>query len=365
MHVHADPPPAMILSRLRSLPVLPLVTLFMALTMLTAITARSADAAPVAQPLILPGPTPYTLTLYANADLSHPPAALQRAVVIVHGIKRNADDYFAIGQRLLTAAQLSPATTLLLAPRFMTARDSGASAQMALWAGDAWMQGAASKDGVTGITSFQALDDLLRWLADAGRFPALREVVLIGHSAGAQLMQRYAMLNSLDEALQQRNIHLRYVVSSPSSYLYASPERPDGNDFALPKAAACPDYDDYRYGLQQAPPYLARQELDGPRLFARYAGRDVRYMVGQRDTDPQQRFLDRSCAAALQGASRVARQLAYMAYEQFLAQRWQHPVRHEQRLIPGAAHGAERLFGRPEAVGWIFPGHASVTAGTE
>lgn len=325
----------------------------MALLMLLA--ALPASAGPLPQQLALPGAAPYALMLYANADLAHPPTQVQRAVVIVHGINRNADDYFAIGQRLLSAAQLSPDTTLLLAPRFMSVKDSGASMQLPLWSGSGWMEGDASQAGVTGVTSFQALDDLLGWLSEAGRFPALREIVLIGHSAGAQLMQRYALLNGLDESLQQRNIHLRYVVSSPSSYLYLSPERPAGGSFALPQSQACPGYDDYRYGLLQPPPYLTRQAMDGPRLLARYAARDVRYMVGARDTDPQHRYLDRRCGAMLQGASRVARQLAYVAYEQFLGQQWQVTVRHQQRQIPGAAHGSERLFGRPEAVRWIFP----------
>lgn len=328
--------------------------LFAAVLSLPLLPAQVA-AAQARQPLSLGGATPYTMAVYANADLNQLPSHVQRAVVIVHGVKRNAMNYFAIGQHLLQMAQLTPSDTLLLAPNFMARKDAGLLPDMPIWGGAAWMQGKASTRGVTGITSFQALDDLLRWLVESGRFPDLREIVLIGHSAGAQLMQRYALLNDLTETLQQGGIHLRYIISSPSSYLYLSPERPTGGDFAVPPGTSCPRYDDYRYGLGQPPAYLAQQHLDGHQLFARYAARDVRYLVGGRDVDPQHRFLDRSCGAALQGATRLARQLAYVSYEQFLARQWQSPVKHPQQVIPDATHDPARLYRSPLVLGLIFP----------
>ncbi len=320
------------------------------------VIAAAHAVTPDRQALSLGTTRAYTMAVYANADLGRLPSHVQRAVIIVHGVKRNAVDYFAIGQHLLDMARLSPANTLLLAPNFMAHKDQGLLPDMPIWGSDAWMQGEASIRGVTGITSFQALDDLLRWLAAPGRFPDLHEIVLIGHSAGAQLMQRYALLNGITEGLQQAGIHLRYVISSPSSYLYLGPERPQGEDFAPPANLSCPHYDDYRYGLGQPPAYLAQQHLDGRQLFARYAARDVRYLVGARDVDPQHRFLDRSCGAALQGATRMARQLAYLRYEQILAQQWQLPASHLQQVIPDAAHGAPRLYRSPLALELVFPG---------
>lgn len=327
--------------------------------LLTSLQGHCASTDAARQPLQLEGPSrkPYTFALYANADLGQLPSHVRQAVLILHGVKRNADDYFAIGQHLLTMAGLAASDNLLLAPNFMAHKDHGVLPGMPVWGGGAWMQGEPSVRGVTGIASFQVLDDLLRWLGDPRRFPDLREIVLIGHSAGAQLLQRYAVLNAVTEDLQQAGIHMRYVISSPSSYLYLSPERPLGDGFAIPsmQMQACPRYDDYRYGLQHAPAYLPPPQLDGRQLFARYAARDVRYMVGARDTDPQHRYLDHACGAAMQGQTRVARQLAYVGSERYLSQRWQIPVDHPQRQIPGAAHGAARLFGAPEAVQWIFP----------
>lgn len=321
---------------------------------LPVLTAQAASP-PSRQALSIGGPTPYTMAVYANADLGQLPSHVQRAVIIVHGVKRNAVDYFALGQQLLQRAQLTPANTLLLAPNFMAHKDAAILPDMPIWGGGAWMQGEASIQGVTGVTSFAALDGLVHWLAEPRRFPNLREIVLIGHSAGAQLMQRYALLNDVTEGLEQAGIHVRYVISSPSSYLYLSAERPQGDGFAPPSAASCPHYDNYRYGLGQAPAYLAQQHLEARQLFARYAARDVRYLVGGRDVNPQHRFLDKSCGAALQGPTRLARQLAYLAYEQFLARQWQVPIQHRQQVIPDAAHGAPKLYRSPLALGLIFP----------
>lgn len=303
----------------------------------------------------------YSFMVYANHDLSPPsaqPIQISRAVVFVHGVRRNAVDYFALGQRLLRLAQWPDSDTLLIAPHFMTRTDAtaaSATAPLPLWGQDSWMQGAASRHGVTGITSFQTLDDLVHWLADRQRFPALREIVLIGHSAGAQLMQRYAMVNALEPFLQQAGVAIRYVISSPSSYLYPSADRPQAEGFAPPGAAECPDYDHYRYGLENPPPYLARQQLSAQQLFKRYAARHITYLVGARDVDPQHRFLDRSCAAQWQGANRLERQHQFVRLEQLLAARWQVPLQHTQFDVPDAAHGAERLYGSAETARRILP----------
>lgn len=296
-----------------------------------------------------PGPdrqAPYQFTVYANQSLQATSNPSQAAVVLLHGVKRNADDYFAIGQKLLKAADM-PDDTLLLAPDFMTSNDRGASAAMPLWGGGTWMQGAPSENGVQGLSSFDALDDLVRYLADRRRFPQLRDIVLIGHSAGAQLMQRYAVVNQLDQLLGSAGIHVRYVISSPSSYLYFDAMRPDGDGFAQPAAGQCAGYDNYRYGIGEPPAYLKRQGLDGRQLFQRYAARDIIYLVGARDDDPNHRYLDRACGAALQGMTRVQRQLNFVRYEQFLASRWKVSVQHPEFQVEGAAHEAGKLFRSP------------------
>lgn len=302
---------------------------------------------------------PYPFVVFANANLQQPSRSIERAVVITHGIKRNADDYYATGLTLLSHAQVAPGGTLLLAPNFLAKSDALASSDLPLWHKGSWIQGDASTLGHSGVTSFQALDDIVGYLSDRKRFPALKEIVLIGHSAGAQLMQRYAVFNNQDTALQQAGIAMRYVISSPSSYVYFDPSRPQGQGqgFAPVSSAACADYNQYRYGLDQPPAYVKAQNLTAQQLFKRYASRNVTYLVGADDTDPNHRVLDKSCGAEEQGDSRVARQLNYVGYEQFLAQKWQVAIHHPQFEVPGVAHDANGIYGSQIAAQRLFPTH--------
>ncbi|WDZ94256.1 hypothetical protein Herbaro_12175 [Herbaspirillum sp. WKF16] len=317
--------------------------------------ARAADdAAPARQTIQLGAQQPYSFAVYANNDLSQP-LQVSRAVVLVHGVKRNADDYFGVGQHLLKQARLPASGTLLLAPNFMVQADEGASSAMPLWGGGTWMQGEASERGVEGLSSFQALEDIVHWLSDRKRFPQLKEIVMMGHSAGAQLMQRFAVMNDLDAPLQQAGIAIRYIISSPSSYVYFEAHRPDGDGFDLPKSIMCPGYNNYRYGIDNPPEYLARQHLSGQQLFARYAARNITYMVGARDNNGNHRYLDKACGAAMQGSNRVERQLNFVRYEAFLSAQWKVAVNHPEFQVPGAAHEADKLFRSEETALKLFP----------
>ena len=317
---------------------------------------KSAEDIPPPQVVMLaPGAQQYAFAIYANNSLSEINTSITRAIILEHGVKRDGDLYFETGLDFLHKAKLDPAQNLLLTPNFLTEGDSLSDSKMALWRGDNWMQGQDSTHGKTGISSFRVFDDIAAFLT-SGRFPALKEIVFIGHSAGAQLMQRYAVLNNTDEKLRQAGVKVRYVISSPSSYLYLDNNRPTGNadnGFAPAGSITCPGYDNYRYGLGEMLPY--GQGLNGEALFKRYAARDVTYMVGSKDNNPNHRFLDKACGARLQGSNRVERHDNYVRYEQFLAKKWQTPVHHPDFEVPGAGHEAGGLFGSDIAAEKIFP----------
>ncbi|MHC8286055.1 hypothetical protein ACYZUD_04340 [Pseudomonas sp. XS1P51] len=297
----------------------------------------------------------YPFRVYANADLYQPPKSIERAVVILHGVQRDADKYFETGRKLLDNAGLSADRTLLLAPNFLTPTDPGVGDDMPMWPRDKWMHGIESQSGHTGISGFKVLDDLVGYLSDRQRFPALKEIVMVSHSAGAQLMQRYAVVNNLDAGLRISGIHIRYIIARPSSYLYFDDNRLQAGGFSPVVTVICPSYGRYRYGLEGAPAYLQAQHLSDQQLFARYAARDVTYLVGAKDNNPNSRVMDSSCGANFQGQTRVERQLVYIAYERFLAKKWQTPINHPQHSIQGLGHSAPQLFRDEKVARIIFP----------
>lgn len=294
----------------------------------------------------------YNFAVYSGADLRPANPGVRRAVIFLHGVKRDADRYFDVGLKLLETAHLDAPETLLLAPAFLTASDKPADDKIPLWRGDNWMQCQMSVSGPVTVNSCEALDDIVRYLTSGNHFPALKEIVLIGHSAGAQLLQRYAVLSQAEESLRKAGIQVRYVISSPSSYLYLDGNRPEGNGFAAVNSILCPGYNNYRYGPDNMVEY--GQGLNGEQLFRRYAARDVTYLVGAQDNNPNHRVLDKSCSARLQGTDRVDRHNNYLRYEQFLAQKWRVSVKREHMQVPGAGHEAAGIFESEAAAEKIF-----------
>ncbi|HXO03123.1 MAG TPA: hypothetical protein VN900_13775, partial [Stellaceae bacterium] len=201
--------------------------------------------------------------------------------------------------------------------------------------------------GPSSLSSFDALDAVLTKLANRTILPNLATVVIAGFSAGGQVLQRYAIVGRGEAAFGATPIHLRYVVGSPSSYAYFTDDRPRPDGSIGPFAAAgCPDFNHWKYGFAaNLPPYAAAAAALGVSgLARRYAARDVAYLVGSNDTDPNHRFLDKSCAGEAQGPNRLARMQFFFA-ELKLSEGG--TLKHWMSVIDGAAHNEARVLGSP------------------
>jgi pimeloyl-ACP methyl ester carboxylesterase len=280
------------------------------------------------------------LPLYVSADWSAPLPAVTRAVIVVHGTLRNADVYRRSAERARNEAFVPEQTTLLVIPQFLAETDITAHklpAEILRWTLEGWKDGEPAK-GPAPLSSFDAFDAMLGHLADAHLFPGLRNVVVTGHSAGAQVVQRYAAVGRGETALIARRIAVRYVVAEPSSYLWFGDARP---------RPTCPGFDRWKYGLRDPPPYVG----DTSKLEDRFISRDVIYLLGALDTDPAHPFLDRSCAAEAQGETRYARGMLNML---FLEQRHPNLVRHRIFTIPGVGHSGARIFASDCGIAALF-----------
>ncbi len=280
------------------------------------------------------------LPVYADHAIEAASPDVTKVLIIVHGTLRNADAYYATGQEVLAKAGDLADGTMVVAPQFLIRPDVNAfslSAQTLAWTQNGWKGGEPARQPAP-ISSFAALDALLRHFADRRLYPSLKSIVVMGHSAGAQLVQRYAVAGREVENLTSAGIAVRYLVANPSSYVYFDNERP-----ALPDQqaglASCPKATQWRYGLAGAPPYVSSQD---PKLLeTRYAARNVVYLLGQADTNPYTHFIDRSCAAMAQGPYRLARGLTFFDY-----MKKRHPSDLDQKVVevPGVGHDDEGMF---------------------
>ncbi|WP_395824764.1 hypothetical protein [Collimonas sp.] len=321
-------------------------TILYAAMALTASAASVQPAPPWQRVHLTHDSIAYDFPVYANHPLDGDLSKIEQIVVIQHGILRNGAAYYAAGLSFLNDSGIDPDQVLLLAPNFPAKADLVKGFErMPLWyAGGEhnWADGDDSVNPPYRISSLQVLDDLLQKLTDKDSLPRLRRVTLAGHSAGAQMMQRYAALNNIDEGLRSRGIALRYVIANPSSYLYFTPERPQGAGFAPYDSVQCAAYNQYRYGMQNVVPY--GQGRSGMALFQRYAQRQITYLLGANDNDPNHSNLDKRCGAEAQGPSRLQRGLAYQRYERHLAGAALPLVRSEYEVI-GVGHDQAGMFG--------------------
>jgi pimeloyl-ACP methyl ester carboxylesterase len=300
------------------------------------------------------GGGPSRSLVYRTYSLDARNDAITRALIVVHGTGRDADNYF---RTAVAAAFLGDAleNTVVIVPRIASA-DRGCTDKLATdevsysCAGfDSWRSGgvAASNDK---LTSFDFMDEVLRKLARKQAFPNLRSIVLAGHSAGGQYVTRYEMSNRVHETL---GIPVSYVVANPSSYAWPEAARPavgeDGKTSFrnFSDARNCTTYDGWPYGLEQRTGYASK--LSDDELKRQLAARPTTYLLGEIDILPLGGF-DGSCPAMAQGPTRRARGEAFgkLVDEKFGA-------KHATVIVHLCGHNARCMFTSEEALPLLFP----------
>lgn len=316
--------------------------------------APCVTATPDCTEWVVLGGGPSRSLIYRSHPLDVRNERITRATVVLHGASRDADGYF---RTAVAAAFLAGALddTVVIAPRVAsragaTCRDTLAENEIS-YPCDIWRSGGTSDEG-SKVTSFDFMDEILRKLARKNVFPNLKSIVLAGHSAGGQYMNRYEMSNKVHDAL---GVPVTYVVSNPSSYAYLDAIRPTGDPSDFGKdfrhfndSRNCTTYDRWPYGLQnRSGGYTA--DISDEQLRKQLAARRVVYLLGEIDTMPLAGF-DSSCPAMAQGPTRRARGEAYFNYARFIL-----GAKHEKVMVPLCGHNARCMFTSDPALAILFP----------
>jgi pimeloyl-ACP methyl ester carboxylesterase len=290
--------------------------------------------------LMVPGGmVPY----YSTHRLTETNPQIERAVIVVHGTARNADEYFTDTAQAAVLAGVSD-KALVLAPHFQAEEDGAAPGEL-YWDSSGWKRGDDSLNG-RGLSSFTAVDLLIARLSNGKELPALKDIVVTGHSAGGQLASRFAAL-SLAE-LQLKNVRVHYVISNPSTYLYPNEYREVPGSpgvFDRPKGG-CPDYDDYPYGAVAPNDYAS--QISVAVMGHHLAHRRVTLLLGEADTLSD--YLDVSCGANLQGPNRISRGLSYARY----LTHFFHPKSLRVSVVPAVGHSGKDMYQSAEGRDALF-----------
>lgn len=228
---------------------------------------------------------------YTSSELTKTNSTIDTAIISIHGSERNADTYF--NTMVGIATKLARAnSTLVIAPHYKLSSDKLLPKEMT-FTDEGWLSGDPSLVNKT-LSSFEVMDYLVSLVAK--NFPNVKTLVLTGHSAGGQFVQRYA-IGSISQ-ITFKNIHFKYVVANPGSYAYLNAKR----NFVIPQAPACA-YNNYKYGLDNLNAYMKR--IPTKTLVALYINRDVTYMLGELDNTSGD--IDQACPAKYQGDTRLHR----------------------------------------------------------
>lgn len=300
------------------------------------------------------GGGPSRSMIYRTYSLDSRNDAITRALIVVHGTGRDADNYF---RTAVAAAFLGDAleNTVVIVPRIASA-DRGCHDKLApnevsysCAGSDSWRSGGVAASN-NKLTSFDFMDEILRRLARKQAFPNLKSIVVAGHSAGGQFVTRYEMSNRVHETL---GVPVSYVVANPSSYAWLDATRPaTGEDGRIlfrnfPDARNCTTYDRWPYGMEQRTGYASK--LSDEELKHQLASRPTTYLLGEIDILPLGGF-DSSCPAMAQGPTRRARGEAFgkLVNEKFGAQ-------HATVIVHLCGHNARCMFTSEEALPLLFP----------
>jgi len=290
--------------------------------------------------------------IYRTYSLDERNDKIVRALIVIHGTNRDADNYF---RNALAAAFLGNALedTVVIVPHIASNNGRGCNDKLApnevsySCNGDSWRSGGTAENDPK-LTSFDFADEILRKLAKKEAFPNLKAIVVAGHSAGGQFVTRYEMANRVHETL---GVPVTYVVANPSSYAYLDNTRPAGENAAnfrpFGDGRNCTTYDHWPYGLQGRTGYAGKESDD--QLKKQLASRPTTYLLGEIDILPLGGF-DSSCPAMAQGPTRRARG---EAFAKFVKEKY--GAKHEVKIVSECGHNARCMFTAEEALPILFP----------
>ncbi|RUP52192.1 hypothetical protein BC936DRAFT_138076 [Jimgerdemannia flammicorona] len=301
----------------------------------------------------------YDFPYFSNHDLGTKNSSITKLVLVIHGIGRNAIDYYNLLYGIAqTANTLSK--TAIVAPHFLCPSDNPKPPSHVLsFSCDGWLQGLASVN-TNKIYSFTALDQLLT--AGVAAFPHLTEILVAGHSAGGQTVQRYGASTTKGKT-EVLGTPVKYVAANPGTYMYLDNKRvahpahqhlkslcpaPGGNechltasDFVGPywNADSCPGYNDGKYGLGKPEGYIASVGRDA--VIHQFPKSNFTYLLGDLDTQLGN-ALDVSCEANATGYYRKQRGLIWEKYL-YLTQKVS-PTTQVFHIVPGCGHNDTCMF---------------------
>ncbi|HTJ11196.1 MAG TPA: hypothetical protein VL547_04205 [Dinghuibacter sp.] len=279
--------------------------------------------------------------LYSSSQrLGKKDTGIHTLLIVIHGLYGNGPAIFDHADDMVHHMR-EQRHTLVIAPQYATLEDKAfffLGDDYLVWKNAGWRDGNEAESYP--LSSYAVMDSLIGSVMDGPNFPNIKNVVVMGHSAGGQFVQRYSVTTPLPDG--HPAVAFRFIVMNPSSYLYPDANRPlDGVHFVRPDSTSCPSYNRYPKGLEGLNHYarLAGRE----RILYNMRHRDIVILLGEDDTDPGGENLDVTCAGEMEGAFRLQRGKLYAAY-----------MGQPCEVVPRSGHNSDDMINSAAAERWVF-----------
>ena len=252
---------------------------------------------------------------YRNISLNSTSEHIKYAIISLHGDGRNSFEHYSVIAQLTELAGLQD-STILIAPTYPIQEDINThnlGEDILYWPDIDWNAGNLSRSTQSNprpfrISSFSTMDTIFHRLVENNT--SLEKIVLTGHSAGSQMVVRYAAGGRGQAGIINENIELIYVPVNTPSFLYYDGYRVvDQNaevfDFG---PTNCTSANQYKYGLDNLNQYM--EETGVATIKENFEQANINYLIGEYDFGGQ----TSTCARMVQGNSRLIRTHIYFAY---------------------------------------------------
>ena len=285
-----------------------------------------------------------TQPYYRNISLDSLSNNIRYAIISLHGDGRNAEEHFNILTEATSNAGLED-STILLAPMYPFQDDVNQynlGDDVLYWPDIDWNAGDLSRSTQSNprpfrISSFSTMDTIYHRLVENN--PNLKKVVLTGHSAGSQMVVRYAAGGRAQTTLLETGVEFVYVPTNTPSFLYYDDNRvlDENADVFEFGPSGCGSASQYKYGLENLNQYMEATGI--PTIIENYKHVNTTYLIGQYDFGGQVN----TCARMVQGYSRLSRTHIYFSYIGFF---YGDSIYNNHRMaeIPSAYHEFNQII---------------------
>ncbi|QCK16267.1 Ig-like domain-containing protein [Mangrovivirga cuniculi] len=261
---------------------------------------------------------------------------ITKAVLVIHGINRNGEDYFNYMSNTLSDLSIQE-STLLIAPVF---EEVSQAPGYNYWSGSSWRSGGNSSN-TAAISSFTVIDQMIQELLDIGNFPNLTEIVVTGHSSGALFTHLYSASSKIEDN------RITYMVANSQFFYYPDARRYDESSGSFYTVENCNGIEFWPYGYSATPAYLSGIPKETFDLQMRT--RKVIYLLGNgNQADPSLNTED--CQATVLGSSRFDRGKNILRY---MNNFYPASNTHSEIIVEGIGHDGQGMYSSEEFKTWL------------